>query len=165
MVTEKHCTRCDETKPSTQFGKRIRSLDGLQAWCTACMRVVNAARYAAKHDEMIAKNRAYHDANREKYAAQWAEKPKHGLTPAQKREHLDRIGWACETCLAPFAAPKDAHVDHDHDCCPGGNNSCGKCIRGFLCGSCNRALGMVGDDRHVLHALILYLDRYTDAQP
>src|SRR6266496_914731 len=36
-------------------------------------------------------------------------------------------------------------IDHDHDCCPG-SASCGKCIRGFLCGLCNSAIGMLNND-------------------
>lgn len=29
------------------------------------------------------------------------------------------------------------HVDHSHDCCPQSGRSCGKCVRGLLCGGCN----------------------------
>jgi hypothetical protein len=30
-------------------------------------------------------------------------------------------------------------VDHDHACCQKKNRSCGKCIRGLLCHTCNIA--------------------------
>lgn len=43
----------------------------------------------------------------------------------------------CEACGSPASPP---HVDHDHACCPG-NYSCGGCLRGVLCPSCNIALG------------------------
>lgn len=39
----------------------------------------------------------------------------------------------CETAVAPVTS---FHVDHNHSCCPYGQ-SCGKCIRGLLCGNCN----------------------------
>lgn len=29
------------------------------------------------------------------------------------------------------------HVDHDHKCCTTPGKSCGRCIRGLLCGGCN----------------------------
>lgn len=32
-------------------------------------------------------------------------------------------------------------VDHDHRCCPGGNQpTCGRCTRGLLCPACNSTL-------------------------
>ena len=33
-------------------------------------------------------------------------------------------------------------VDHDHSCCPG-RKSCGKCVRGLLCKSCNLLIARI----------------------
>ena len=41
------------------------------------------------------------------------------------------------------------HIDHDHSCCPE-KGSCGKCIRGLLCGNCNRLLGTYENRRGTL---------------
>lgn len=49
-------------------------------------------------------------------------------------------------------------VDHDHTCCPG-SVSCGRCVRGFLCGHCNRAAGDVRDDPNIARSLAEYLTR------
>lgn len=89
---------------------------------------------------------------------------RHGLTRDDKREWLDATGWKCEGCQMSFETLADAHVDHDHGCCPG-STSCGECIRGVLCRGCNVSLGFLQDDRDRLYALILYLDRYDAARP
>lgn len=47
-------------------------------------------------------------------------------------------------------------VDHNHYCCPT-QKCCGKCIRGLLCGRCNRALGLVNDSVYHLESLIQYI--------
>lgn len=49
-------------------------------------------------------------------------------------------------------------VDHDHACCPG-PVSCGRCVRGLLCGPHNRWIGMSGDDPAVFDSLAAYLRR------
>lgn len=53
----------------------------------------------------------------------------------------------CEVC----GATKSLHVDHDH--AEGGN------VRGLLCGDCNKALGMLGDDLGRIIRLAGYLER------
>lgn len=50
-------------------------------------------------------------------------------------------------------------VDHDHSCC-GGNQSCGRCVRGFLCGPCNTAIGMLHEDPTVIHHAAEYVERF-----
>lgn len=49
------------------------------------------------------------------------------------------------------------HIDHDHTCCSGTSRSCGKCVRGLLCPSCNIAIGMAEEDPLRLLALADYL--------
>ena len=56
-------------------------------------------------------------------------------------------------------------VDHDHRCCPG-RTSCGKCVRGLLCGPHNEQFGRNGDDPAVFYDMGDYLklstmDRYV----
>ncbi len=57
-------------------------------------------------------------------------------------------GGLCAICgLTTGASGKSKRmpVDHDHKCCPG-PTSCGKCIRGLVCGKCNEILGYYRDD-------------------
>lgn len=48
-------------------------------------------------------------------------------------------------------------VDHDHACCP--NTSCGRCVRGLICTTCNTALGLMRDDPGALRRLAEYIER------
>ena len=71
-------------------------------------------------------------------------KKKFGLTLEEARELLQSQGIACIACKSEG----DLHLDHDH--------ATGK-IRGFLCGSCNRALGLLKDDPLIILRLLKYL--------
>lgn len=44
----------------------------------------------------------------------------------------------CGAC----GATETLTVDHDHGCCPS-DQSCGRCVRGYLCRTCNRAEGFL----------------------
>lgn len=59
----------------------------------------------------------------------------------------------CELCGSTYKLS----IDHDHKCCPG-NYSCGKCIRGVLCGNCNMGIGNLSDDPAVLRKAADYIE-------
>lgn len=68
---------------------------------------------------------------------------KYGLTEDQFYARLASQDGACAMCRAPFDGGQKIYVDHDHACCPEEGRSCGKCVRGLLCLSCNAALGHI----------------------
>lgn len=52
--------------------------------------------------------------------------------------------------------------DHDHSCCDTVNiNSCGVCIRGYLCANCNKTLAFAKDDPIRLIKLVEYIEKYN----
>lgn len=59
------------------------------------------------------------------------------------------------------------HIDHDHSCCPYGKFptktrvSCGKCVRGWLCHSCNVTLGQMQESPERIRGLLTYLERFS----
>jgi len=65
-----------------------------------------------------------------------------GLTPEKFQVLLEAQGHACAMGREPFEDGQRIFIDHDHSCCPG-DKSCGKCVRGLLCLTCNIAVGYI----------------------
>lgn len=81
----------------------------------------------------------------------------YNITYEQYWEIVKAQGGKCYICQRATGARKKLSVDHDHSCCPG-PTSCGKCVRGALCGSCNRnVLGHLRDDPAAFRRAIDYL--------
>ena len=73
----------------------------------------------------------------------------YGFTEATFAQLLEIQENACAMCREPLGEGQRRHVDHDHACCPESSRSCGKCVRGILCHTCNIALGHI-ERRQVL---------------
>jgi len=82
-----------------------------------------------------------------------------------KRYKLDRDayerlktfqGGKCAICQRATGASRHLSVDHDHSCCSD-VNSCGNCVRGLICGHCNRMLGFARDDPEMFKRAAQYL--------
>ena len=113
------------------------------------------------------RNRIYRAANREKLRAK--DKIRREGNPYRYRDsYLRRKFKISEKFFETMLAAQDGRcaickrtwvedirqfaVDHDHET--------GK-IRGVLCSSCNRALGLMGDNVAALRAAVAYLERGT----
>jgi hypothetical protein len=73
---------------------------------------------------------------------------KYGISVAEYDALLAKQGGICAICSRTCSTGRRLSVDHEHDS--------GR-IRGLLCNSCNRAIGLFGDDPARLHAAIAYL--------
>lgn len=85
---------------------------------------------------------------------------RYGLTQEAFDALLAQQGGGCAICGS--TDPKARHgkwqIDHDHACCPNRDQrTCGKCVRGLLCGPCNTGLGHFEDDPARLEAAARYL--------
>jgi hypothetical protein len=78
---------------------------------------------------------------------------RYNITEANYYEMLEKQDYKCATCKSSdpigYRGSDKFCVDHDH--------STGE-VRGLLCNHCNRALGLVRDNRQTLQNMLQYLD-------
>ena len=127
----KTCCTCRTEKPLGDFNIMRASKDGRQNQCRACN--VNATQ--------ARKLRQF------------------GLSQDEYDEMLVAQGGGCAICGGHSRDGSRLAIDHDHSCCAG-KFSCGKCVRGLLCGECNRALGKFGDNYDLVARAAAYLKEH-----
>jgi len=81
---------------------------------------------------------------------------RHKITLEAYARKLEEQNGSCAICLGKNFN-KNLAIDHDHSCCPG-EISCGNCLRGLLCTSCNSGIGNLKDDIGLLRNAIRYLE-------
>ena len=140
----KTCPKCKTAKPKSYFGPSNQTPDGLKYACRKCTNASNRE-WNLSHP----------------IALKGWKLMKHGLTFERYSYLYDLQGGVCASC-GRDPEGKWLEVDHDHGCCPG-KFSCGECVRGLLCGRCNRASGNVHDDPDALEALAAYLRKWQEA--
>lgn len=84
----------------------------------------------------------------------------YNLAPGQFDEMLRAQGGRCAICRTDAPGKYNWSVDHDHTCCPGKRQSCGKCVRGLLCSRCNFGIGHFLDNAEAMRAAADYVDSY-----
>jgi Recombination endonuclease VII len=166
----KLCNRCGE-QPCSNFYRDKYSRDGLRSICKNCDRFRNRRAYAADPDthrkrsaewkkqnseRANALNRAYRKAHPEWYRAarrRYKLKYAYGLSLAD----FDAL-WEKQQglCAVPGCGAPATDVDHCHQ-----TNQ----VRGLLCGKCNRALGLLGEDPMRIEGLARYVAGELDRDP
>jgi hypothetical protein len=129
----KRCSRCKTVKATTEFGKDSTRRDQLKRHCRVCARSVSAESRASDPGRARA-----NDLRR------------YGLSVEAHDALLEVQGGRCAICKGFDVTGRRLSVDHDH--------ATGR-VRGLLCGSCNRGLGLFKDSEQFLTAACSYLKR------
>ena len=83
----------------------------------------------------------------------------YGISFEQYESMLESQGWVCKICSKPHTEAQPLHVDHVHVAGWGSMSAeeRRKYVRGLVCGSCNRALGLMKDRPDLLRKAADYL--------
>lgn len=157
--------------PLDRFHRDARRSDGRFPYCKQCRAErtgkidPDRKRYQSEYDFMtvVEAHRNAADVARNYYLEK-----NYSITSATYAEMLASQGGGCAICGqtpaetggSAFRQPSRLAVDHDHQCCEG-HTSCGRCIRGLLCGRCNTAIGHFGDDPALLASALRYLQAWS----
>ena len=122
-----------------------------------------------KRDKKKETAKIYYDENREKILKQCKDfrdsrgghikarvlKRKFGISEEDLQNKLLEQRGCCEICGDSLIYPDSIRsyaVDHNHET--------GE-VRGLLCSSCNRSLGMLKESKEILQNMILYIEKYN----
>lgn len=163
----KTCRLCGKTKPVDSFYKDGGMRDGRRNDCIECNRKLRKTWYSKNREAAVAKAKRWQAENKDRYLEsqrqhraqnreelrekdrqRWL-KAKYGLTPDSFNDLLARQNNACAICGRAMGT--DLHVDHDHR-----ENR----VRGLLCGSCNRGIGLLQENPSNLYRAGNYLANY-----
>lgn len=129
----KQCTKCLNIKELTQFSKQKSCKDGLTYQCKSCissyMKVRTRKSFVYNQDYYLQKN--------------------YGITLEQFKSIEHAQHGVCKICSGTNTS-KALHVDHCH---------LTGVIRGLLCNTCNRGLGLFKDNVELLAKAIEYIKR------
>lgn len=144
--------------------RRSRELCRFDMFCLDCGELI------PRRDDGLRRNVRCDECRSLHRASQCARKDRdkkfraYGLTVARYESMLAAQGGGCAFCGSTRAHPTkdhDFYIDHDHTCCPGKNQSCGKCVRFLLCSRCNVGIGYFADSPEVLRAAADALELYS----
>ncbi len=137
----KICKECKKEKPFDSFWRKSTSADGYQYKCITCQ---TEARKRPEARKKLNKMKRKH-----------LLKKRYGIT----EEFYDKKGTCCICKCTVDHIRNDNRdylcVDHCHDT---------SVVRGLLCGTCNRAIGQLGDNSELLHKAYLYLKEFEDGK-
>lgn len=143
---KKLCGKCRNILDISKFNKQKSRKNGLQLWCSDCIR--------------IDKSRRYHGGRSEIMKNQWRGytlKRKYGITTEDYNKMADLQQGKCAICGEEQLTENNQYntkklvIDHSH--------KNGK-VRGLLCSECNNGMGKLKDSVEILKKAINYLKKY-----
>jgi phage-related protein len=154
MIT---CSKCKETKPTTDYWKDSSRSSGYKGYCKKC-KPDRKTYFKTWQEKKLRENPDYWkklEANRDPATRRASNRKstlkKYNLTPEEYQQILEAQNGKCAICKKKETfdqTGKELAVDHSH--------KTGE-VRGLLCQTCNQALGMLGDSLELLHSAISYL--------
>jgi hypothetical protein len=138
----KVCKKCGEEQPKTNFRSRGgKQKHLLKSHCNNCLKK-DHERWVKQNKEAVRKYRAKDKWTLKKRCA------RHNITPEEFWCMYEEQDGTCPICDKGIEAESSA-IDHNH--------KTGE-VRGILCKSCNRALGLFGDSPQNLARAKSYLE-------
>lgn len=156
----KRCKDCKQTKLLDEFHKHNTSKDGHSGRCKTCATAHSKRWYQKNRESKLEELRGDKSRNAH-YMRRYKLTLEDYILMSVGQNHI----CANPNCNAEAEEQRSGNlfVDHDRACCPS-ENTCGKCVRGLLCDSCNKALGFLNDDLDKIKGLIMYLEEYSLAR-
>lgn len=155
----KTCKTCKVEKSSEDFGKNSRSSDGLKHECKQCNTERSRAQRARNPGKSAEYSKRYRERNPKSYRSGHLKRT-FGITLEEYEQMSVNQDGVCAICGELNENGENLSIDHDRSCCSG-TKSCGKCIRGLLCGNCNRAIGLLKDSIDRLDSAKNYLQSFN----
>lgn len=143
----KACSRCGEVKPLSEFHISNRNKDGHQSRCKLCAKAASRARALSDPERTREYNRRHNNSESGKLRQRaWHVRRAYGLTLEEYEAMRSRAMGCCQICGAEHHR---LELDHCH--------ATGT-LRGFLCPSCNKILGLARDNAERLRRAASYLE-------
>lgn len=169
----KMCRRCLSEKDYLDFHKNKQTKDGYSAYCKACKSLLDK-NWIANNPEQIKKrkdrSKKWQIDNPDQYknsVKKWKENNTERKWILDKKSHLwthyrmtiedyqsmlTKQDGKCLICNQH----KRLVVDHNHSCCPN-KTTCGNCVRGLICVSCNTLVGYIETHKNLLDSANKYI--------
>lgn len=142
---ESTCTRCKETKPAEAFSLEKTRTNGLYPWCKVCRQEAGPAHRKKNRAAALAYNQRA-DVKLRRRERDYAKK--YGMSLDDYEHMCAKQEKKCLICFFPPKEGKLLMVDHNH--------KTGE-VRGLLCDTCNRTLGLFKDSIPMLTRALTYL--------
>jgi hypothetical protein len=143
-MNEKYCPKCKLTISVNLFQKNKCAKDGLQYHCTPCRKLIERSPVKRERDRM-----RYHN-NKDGYRDAFYKRA-YGCSLETYNKLLESQNGTCAICFDLCTTGRKLALDHNHTT---------GAVRGLLCSACNKALGLLKEDVHILENMIKYIKDY-----